>query len=348
MNIVKRFLLLVGTGIMACSLCACAVKGGKTNGITISSSEEEMSINMGPDLSGKDFSGYRVGVSLANCTSNTYSTSYIQALNESMSDYGVDTTVFDAFGDPGQQAAQIKTLISMNVDLIIIWPSNSDAAIEWVKDIDEAGIPVITANTNVAPEGEAYIEGFIGPSGVDEAYDTACKMLIDLEGTGNIVVLNGQDNYTPVRERRKGLKDACFGSKINILEEYNDTERRSVAKTYMEDCLKNHSIGEIDAVFCYDDEVALGAFDAMSSMNRTGEMRVYIAASGNYDIMSFIEDGMVSATSIQSPIIDAKTTVNYALDYLLGNPLPKFYNYISTPCITPDNIDSLSLAPWQA
>lgn len=348
MNIVKRFLLLVGAGMLACSLCACEARGGKTNGITISSSEEEMSIDLGPDLSETDFSNYRVGVSLSDCTSNTYATSYVQALNESMADYGVDATVFDAFGDPGQQAAQIRTLISMNMDLIILWPSNSDMAVSWVEDINEAGIPVITANTNVAPEGEEYIEGFIGPSGVEEGYDTACKMLQDLESTGNIVVLNGPPNYSPVRERRKGLNDACFGTKINVIEEYDDSEKRSVAKTYMEDCLKKHSIGEVDAIFCYDDEAALGAFDAMSTMNRSGEMRVYIAASGNYDIMSYIEEGLVSATSIQSPIIDAKTTVNYALNYMLGNPLPKFYTYISTPCVTPDNIETLKLAPWQS
>lgn len=344
----KRFLVLCGTGLLMLSLSACGTRESKTNGIVIGSSAQEEAIDLGPDHTGQDFSEYRVGVSLSDCTSNTYCTSYVQALNEAMDTYDVDATVFDAFGDPGQQAAQIKTLISMNVDLIILWPSNSGAAVNWVQSIHDAGIPVLIANTNIASEGEQYIEGFVGPSGVEEGYQTACRMLTDLEGRGNIVVLNGPDNYAPVAERRKGLKDAIVGTRINIIDEFSDTEQRSVAKTYMEECLKNHPIGEIDAIFCYDDEAALGAFDAMSVMNRTGEIKVYISASGNYDILSFIEDGHVAASSIQSPIVDARTTVNYALDLLLGNELPEFYNYISTPLASPDNVNSLKLTPWES
>lgn len=348
MNTLKRFLVLCTTGMLMLSLSACGLRESKNSGIVIGSSAEESEINLGPDHTGQDFSGYRVGVSLSDCTSNTYCTSYVQALNESMQFYGVDATVFDAFGDPGQQAAQIKTLISMNMDLIILWPSNSDTAVNWVQSIHDAGVPVLVANTNVARDGEQYIEGFVGPSGTEEGYQTASRMLTDLEGKGNIVVLNGKDNYMPVRERRKGLKDAIVGTKINVIEEYSGTEERAISKTYMEDCLKNHPIGDIDAIFCYDDEAALGAFDAMSVMNRTGEIKVYISASGNYDIMSYIEDGFVAASSIQSPIIDAKTTVNYALDLLLGNPLPEFYNYISTPLVSPDNVNSLKLTPWES
>ncbi len=348
MKKLKRFLSFLGAGMLALTLCACTLNRGQNSGIDIASSDTGQSIDLGPDHTGTDFSGYRVGVSLADCTVNTYCSSYVQALNEAMSDYGVKTSVFDAYGDPGQQTAQIKTLISMDVDMIILWPSNSSQAVGWVQSIHDAGIPVVMANTNVISEGEQYISGYIGPSGVDEAYQTACKMMVDLEGRGSIVVLNGLDNYAPATERRKGLKDAITGTKVSVIEEYNNCDQRSVARAYMEDCLKNHTIGEIDAVFCYDDEAALGAFDAMSTMNRSGEMRVYVSASGNYDIMSYIEDGMVSATAIQSPIVDAVTTVNYALDLLLGNPLPNFYTYVSTPVVASANIDSLNLTPWKS
>lgn len=348
MNIMKRLCTLVGVGVLTIALAACGREYNRQNGIVFDSSDDSLFIDLGPDHTGEDFSEYRVGVSLSDCTSNTYCTSYVQALNEAMSEYGVDTTVFDAFGDPGQQAAQIKTLITMDVDMIILWPSNSDKAVSWVQTIQKAGIPVLMANTNVSPEGEAYVEGFVGPSGVSEGYATASRMLGDLEGTGNIVVMMGPENYAPVKERRKGLMDACATHDINIVEEYNGSSQRSIAKTYMEDCLKNHSIGEVDAVFCYDDEMALGVFDAMRSMNRLDEMRVYVAASGNSDILSYIQDGLVSASSIQSPVIDAKTTVNYALDILQGKPLQHFYNYISTPEVTTENVSNLKLSTWNS
>lgn len=348
MKRMKRFLSMLGLGIMCIALSACSVKGGKQNGIAISTSIGGEPISAGPDLSGEDFSGYKIGVSIADGTGGTYQAAYLQALNSYISELGVEAKVFDAFGDPGQQAAQIKTLTTMNMDLLIIWPSNSTAAVNWVQSVNEAGIPVVIANTCVDNDGEQFIAGFVGPSGVDEAFQTGEKMVEDLESCGNIVVINGQDDYAPVKERRKGLTDAIQGTKIQVIEEYNDEGQRSVAKTYMEQCLKKHSIGEIDAIFCYDDEAALGAFDAMKAMKRTGEMRVYVAATGNYDAISYIEDGSICATAIQSPIVDAKTTLGYALWYLLGNPLPDFYNYIETPVITCDNIDNLELTPWES
>ncbi len=350
MKKLKRFLTVLGTGFTALTLSACGSTWGSSNESAIASldNHDNQSIDLGPDMSAFDFSGYRVGVSLADCTSNTYNSSYVQALNEAMSDYGVNASVFDGFGDPGQQSAQIKTLISMEVDLILLWPTNSDSAVSWVQSIQEAGIPVIVANTNVSSEGEQYIEGFIGPSGYDEAYQTAEKMLEDLEETGSIVVLNGPDNYAPVRERRKGLQAAITGTKIDVIEEYDNCGDRSISSTFMTECLKKHSIGEIDAIFCYDDEAALGAFDAMSDLNRTGEMKVYVAASGYYGVLSYIENGDVSAAAIQSPIVDARTTVNYALNYLQGNDLPSFYTYVSTPVATKETVQNLNLTSWSS
>lgn len=347
----RKLFMRISALFLACtlifSLCACSGKSAKTGGIHFAPSEEDEAIQMGPELEGEDFSEFRIGVSLPDCTSNTYHVSYVQALNSYISELGVEATVFDAFGDEGQQAAQIKTLISMAVDLIILWPVNSDTAVNWVRSVDEAGIPVIMANTNVAPEGEAYSKAFVGPSGINEAYETANKMIADLSGSGNIVVINGQDNYEPVKERRSGLSKACSGSRVNIIEEYNNGGDRSIARTYMEECLRNHNIGEIDAVFCYDDESGMGAFDAMKNLNRTNEIRIYVAATGNYDAVSYISDGTISATAIQSPIVDAKTTLGYALWYLLGNKLDDYYYYIETPVITPENIDSLNITSWE-
>ncbi len=342
----RRISALCAAVFAAVSMCACTASQGRSGMAIEATSDQGETIDVGPDHTGTDFSDYRVGVSLADCTKNTYNSAYVQALNEAMAEYDVNTTVFDAFGDEGQQAAQINTLISMNVDLLILWPVNSDTAVSWAKSVSEAGIPVLMANTNISSEGEQYVEGFVGPSGEDEAYRTAEQMLEDLEGKGNIAAFFAQDNYAPVIERQKGLSRALAGTEVNLIEEYDNCAQRALAKSYMEECLREYSIGEIDAVFCYDDDIALGVFDAMEDQNRTGEMKVYVSASGNYDIISYIEEGMVAASAIQSPVVDAKTMVNYALDLLLGNELPSFNVYITTPIVTSENVDSLNLTAW--
>ena len=116
----------------------------------------------------------------------------------------------------------------------------------------------------------------------------------------------------------------------------------------MENYLVKYPEGEISAVFAQDDNGAIGAYNAVESAGRVGEFPIYAGATGDYGTISYIEQGLIAGTAVQSPVIDAQTALTWAVWMALGNELPAFYNYIETPLATPDNIASLNIAQWES
>ena len=285
---------------------------------------------------------------MSNGSGDSYGTSYLNTLNSFAEDMGFELILLDAVGDVTKQTNQVQDLITQQPDVIVVWPVNSESAVTSVKAISDAGIPVITANTNVVESGEQYLEGYVGPSNVEEAKLTATQMVEDLGGEGNILFINGKQGYSTSDERKQGLEEAIEGTNIKIVEEQPDEGSREKAQQVMENYLVKYPEGEISAVFAQDDNGAIGAYNAVESAGRVGEFPIYAGATGDYGTISYIEQGLIAGTAVQSPVIDAQTALTWAVWMALGNELPAFYNYIETPLATPDNIASLNIAEWES
>lgn len=366
----KRLAAILLSGLLAVSMAGCGSSGGNSNadsGDNASASSgkdtEDSSSSSGgessdsssggasselPDISGEDLSGLTIGFSMSNGSGDSYGTSYLNTLNSFADEMGFELILLDAVGDVTKQANQIQDLITQQPDVIVVWPMNSESAVTSVRAIQNAGIPVITANTNVVESGEQYLEGYVGPFNVEEAKLTATQMVEDLGGEGNILFINGKQGYSTSDERKQGLEEAIEGTSIKIIEEQPDEGSREKAQQVMENYLVKYGEGEIDAVFAQDDNGAIGAYNAVESAGRVGEFPIYAGATGDYGTISYIEQGLIRATAVQSPVIDAETALTWAVWMALGNELPGFYNYIETPLATSDNISTLDIAEWES
>ena len=268
----KRLAAILLSGLMAVSLAACGGEagsagesGGTTSEGSAGGSEEDSSSSSSggpasatdselPDISGEDLSGITIGFSMSNGSGDSYGTSYLNTLNSFAEDMGFELILLDAVGDVTKQTNQVQDLITQQPDVIVVWPVNSESAVTSVKAISDAGIPVITANTNVVESGEQYLEGYVGPSNVEEAKLTATQMVEDLGGEGNILFINGKQGYSTSDERKQGLEEAIEGTNIKIVEEQPDEGSREKAQQVMENYLVKYPEGEISAVFAQDDK----------------------------------------------------------------------------------------------
>lgn len=168
----KRLAAILLSGLMAVSLAACGGEagsagesGGTTSEGSAGGSEEDSSSSSSggpasatdselPDISGEDLSGITIGFSMSNGSGDSYGTSYLNTLNSFAEDMGFELILLDAVGDVTKQTNQVQDLITQQPDVIVVWPVNSESAVTSVKAISDAGIPVITANTNVVESGE--------------------------------------------------------------------------------------------------------------------------------------------------------------------------------------------------
>ena len=292
----------------------------------------------------KPISELKIGSTANNVGTDAYQTMHDKSLRAYAAELGVNLIQLDAAGDVTKQINQVDDLIQQNCDVIIIWPVNGKALVPAAKKAFDAGIPVVIANSNIDASGFDYIECFVGPDNVLEAV-YAGEMMLELFPEGaKIVEITGLPGYTTATERSQGFHDTVAGSKIEIMDSQPGNWNREKAQSQMENFLLKFS--EIDAVYCADDNMAIGAINAIQAADRMDEIKVVSCCFfGDDEAKAYILDGRIAGSVLQSPRTDARTTLDVALKVANGEEV-EFNSFIDTPKVTKENINSLNLPAW--
>ena len=93
---------------------------------------------------------------------------------------------------------------------------------------------------------------------------------------------------------------------------------------------------------CFDDNSAVGAYNAAKAAGRDTEFHIYGAATGDASIVEgYIAKGLIGYNALQSPLIDSESAINMAANIAMGfEPTQQKY-FIETPIINKDNVDEL-------
>ncbi|WP_084649273.1 sugar ABC transporter substrate-binding protein [Saccharospirillum impatiens] len=279
----------------------------------------------------------RIGITQNNVGVDSYQTTYESAFIEAASQRNdLDTVVMDAGGDVARQIAQMQYLIQQQVDAIIIWPTNGQAVVPVVRQAQEAGIPVVVTNSNIADEGQEYIESFSGPNNILQGEYSAEMMCDQLGGVGQVVQITGQPGYTTSIERQVGFEErlAEVCPDVELIESQAGDWNRERAQQVMNSFLNKYT--SIDAVYSGDDNMGLGALNAAKAAGRSQDIKFFGATNFavGYEAM---ERGEYHGSVYQSPAEDARNALRTALAAANGETVPK-YNYFDTPKITQENM----------
>ena len=213
----------------------------------------------------------------------------------------------------------MEDLVEKKVDAIVLIAADSNGVVPGVEKANAAGVPVITSNTRVFG---GDIVTFVGYDNIDAMYTVAKYAMEALDGKGKVVFLEGTPGTQTGADRTKGMqKAAAEYPGIEVLASQNADFQRSVGMTTMENLLQRFP--EIDAVICGNDEIALGAIEAISAAGRDGEMKV-VGFDGNKDAYMAIAQGRIFATLDQNPWAQSGLGVESAIKFLNGETIPDF------------------------
>ena len=297
MTMIKRYLSIVLVAIFA--FTGCSIEGENDNAGTENSPQTEESAQ----IDGK----MKVGVSLSTLN-NPFFVSIREGIEEAEGE-DVEAIVSDAQNDSSVQSNQVEDLITQGVDLIIINPVDSTAIAPSVEKANEANIPVICVDRGT-DSGE--IVSFIASNNI-EGGKLAGEFILDKVGeNAEVIQLEGIPGASSTRERGEGFKEATDG-KINLVASQTANFDRAEGLTVMENLLQAHP--DVKAVFCQNDEMALGASEAIKA---SGKDIVVVGFDGNDDAISAVEDGSISATVAQQPKEMGKLAIETAIKYLKG------------------------------
>ncbi len=229
--------------------------------------------------------------------------------------YGVTAKVAgpDTY-DPQSELAELKTAVAAKPAGILVSVSDAGVLQPEIDAAVNAGIPVITMDSDAASSRRLY---FIGTNNLEAGRLGGRRVIEKLGGKGNVVffTLAGQPN---TEERLKGFKDV-FATRpgINIVEVIDIKGDPTVAFDRTQALMAQTGAKKIDAFVCLDSASGKLAADAIKRAGDTS--RLLVAWDVNPDTLEGIKDGVIDSTIVQKPF-----TMGYiglkALDEVFHDP----------------------------
>ena len=172
----------------------------------------------------------------------------------------------DGRGSATTQTSQIDDFIARGIDVLIISPFDSKALAPAVKRAEKAGIKVIASDRAV----DAPVTTYIGAENVETGLN-AGKYVVDLtKGQGSVIELQGSLGASPTIARHKGFMEALQGSPgVKVVASQTANYDRAQGLKVTEDLLQRYGSGKVDVIFAHNDEMALGAIQAIKEAGRT-------------------------------------------------------------------------------
>ncbi|NPV53147.1 MAG: substrate-binding domain-containing protein [Firmicutes bacterium] len=284
---------------------------------------------------------YRISVAL--CTLNVpFFVEMKKGLEEEAAKQGVQLYIADANNSPGTQLAQVEDMITQKFDLIILNPADAKALIPAARALNKSGIPWITLDRFVDEKG--YIL-HVGASAEMGGYFGGKALVKALNGKGRVIVLEGIPGSSASRDRSKGFTSVISNYPgIKIIAQQPADFSRQKAMEVMENLLQAHR--DIDAVYAYNDEMALGAINAIEAAGRKGI--IVIGCDAEDEAIEAVKKGRMYATVDFAPRKTGRDAVRVAVQLLEGQEVQGVYfsqgkNWVPWVMTVADIVDAQSL-----
>ena len=229
---------------------------------------------------------------------------------------GAELIVLDSQDDSATEMSNVEDLITQGVDLIMINPTDSDAVGSAVEAANAAGIPVITLD-RAANSGE--VVAHIASDNVAGGKMAGEFIIEQLGGAGKVVELEGIPGASAARDRGEGFNSAIAGSDIEVVAKQTANFDRAQGLSVMENILQAQA--EINAVFAHNDEMALGALEAIKA---SGRDILVVGFDATDDAVKSVQAGEMAATVQQLPKEIGGMGVDAALKVIGGESVEAY------------------------
>ena len=281
----------------------------------------------------------KIGITIYQFADNfmtLYREELVRYLTEDCGIPSENITIVDGKNDQAEQTNQIDGFIADNVDVMILNLVQSSSAASVIQKADAAGIPVVfinrepTADDMALSENICYVGADARQSGTFQGQiiaETENKGDWNGNGVVDYVMIMGDPENVDAQYRTqfsiKALEDA--GLKVNKLFEqrgdWDQTKGQELAAT----ALSQYG-NDVDVIFCNNDAMALGAYQAIVDAGRTVGQDIYLVGVDALDeCQAMVADGTMTGTVLNDHIGQSHTAADVALKAAKGEKMEKYY-----------------------
>jgi len=251
---------------------------------------------------------------------------------------GIDITEHSPLGgqNANEQYQLMEDAIERGVDAIIIAPVDSAGIVPAIEKAKNAGIPVFTSNTRAFVKNPKDIVSFVGVENETGGYDIAKYMFSKFPAGKqiNLIIIDGNRTGQTTLDRIAGFERAMKeDSRVKLLDSQEAKFVRAQAQEIMEQFLVKHK--EIDLVLALNDEMAIGAYNAIVAAGRVKEMLIS-GFDGAPEGLQAVLDGQISATLNQDLPGQGSEAAKAVRDYFDKKNVPEWIKVGGEVC-TPSN-----------
>ncbi|HEV2695016.1 MAG TPA: D-ribose ABC transporter substrate-binding protein [Verrucomicrobiae bacterium] len=227
---------------------------------------------------------------------------------------GYEATIFDSQNDTAKEAANFENLIAGGYKAVLFNPTDANGSIANVQKAKAAGIPVFCIdreiNSTNAATAQMLSDSYSGCVKLGQYFvktvgkEGEYAELLGIVGDNN--TWNRSKGFHSVVDRYPGLK---------MVAQQSGEFDRAKGLEVMESILQAHP--NIKAVFCGNDAMALGAYQALVTAGKAEAVKVF-GFDGADDAVKLIAEGKMTATGMQFPKTMARQSAEYADAYING------------------------------
>ena len=237
----------------------------------------------------------------------------IESAKQEANTQDVKLTIVDAKYNAAKQANDIKDFILKKVSVIIVNPVDSAGIAPSIAAAKKAGITVISLDRTVIGESVASQIASDNVSGGKIAGSYLLKLVGE---NADIAELQGAQGSSGTIDRNKGFHEAVDG-KANVVASVTANFKREEGRIATENILRANP--NIKGIFAHNDEMALGAVDAVSA---AGKDIVIVGFDAIDEAIAAVKEGRMAATVAQMPAKMGKTAVQTAIKLMNGEKVP--------------------------
>jgi len=227
---------------------------------------------------------------------------------------GYDAKIFDSQNNTALESDHFENIIVAGFDAILFNSTDADGSIANVLKAKAAGVPVFCMdreiNSNNAATSQILSDSYSGSVAIAKYFTQ------QLNKKGNYVEILGIVGDNNTWARSKGFHSVVDNyPDLKMVAQQSADFDRNKAMEVMESILQAHP--NIDAVFCGNDGMAMGAYQALVSSGKADKVKVF-GFDGAEDVITAINENKVAATGMQFPKVMAETAAQFADEYIKG------------------------------
>ncbi|MEM1484163.1 sugar ABC transporter substrate-binding protein [Oscillospiraceae bacterium PP1C4] len=251
------------------------------------------------------------------------------------SDYAdlFELVCFDAENNANKQIDQINNCAANNFNIIVLQQVDAQAPVAAVKDAVAKGVKVIVTTGHIEDDGASV---YIDASPKQQGFVVAEYASTKLPENAKVAIIQGPAGNFHANGRQEGMEEALAKrGDITIVDKQIGEWKKEKGLTITQNWLS--SIPDLKGILCHNDDMALGAYEAIKMAGKEGQIQIYGVDALAAAVVA-VKDGNLMATVFQNAVAYSDISLDYISKIIKGETVESVN--IESDLVTPDNVNT--------